>query len=119
MAKHSLQTNSKNYPNCWAKPRRDILLKPFAFVSHRYLNLYDTISFDMSYFHCCIGCPAAVLFFSKLVMRKVRVLSSNCLVEQLQSTNCFTFHFTNFPSRFLNKLMLNRNYFLILSLVKE
>ena len=31
----------------------------------------------------------------------------------------FTFHFTKFLSHFLNKLMLNRNYFLILSLVKK
>ena len=54
MAKHSLQTNSKNYPDCWAKPCRDILLKPFCFVSYRYPNLYDIIAFDMSCFHCCM-----------------------------------------------------------------
>ena len=54
MAKHSLQTNSKNYPDCWAKPCRDILLKPFCFVFYRYPNLYDIIAFDMSCFHCCM-----------------------------------------------------------------
>jgi hypothetical protein len=53
--KHSLQTNSKNYPHCWAKPCRNILLKPFCFVSYRYLNLYDTISFDMSCFIMLYG----------------------------------------------------------------
>ena len=64
--KHSLQTNSKHYPDCWAKPCRDILLKPFCI--YRYLNLYDTISFDMSCFHYAVwyvSCRCTV--FSKLV----------------------------------------------------
>jgi hypothetical protein len=29
-------------------------LFPFCFVSYRFLNLYDTISFDMSCFHCSV-----------------------------------------------------------------
>jgi hypothetical protein len=36
-----------------------------------------------------------------------------------QLSNCFTFHLTNFLGHFMNKLMLNRNYFLILSLVES
>jgi hypothetical protein len=35
------------------------------------------------------------------------------------SSNSLKFDFTNFLSHFLNKLMLKRNYFLILSLVKK
>jgi hypothetical protein len=65
--KHSLQTNSKNYPDCWEKPCRDILLNPFCFVSYRFLNLYGTISFDMSCFHYAVyGVLTAVLCFRNL-----------------------------------------------------
>ena len=32
---------------------------------------------------------------------------------------CITFHFTKYLGHFLKKLLLNRNYFLILSLVKK
>ena len=39
------------------KTCRDILLSTFCFVSYRFLNLYDTISFDMSCFHCAVWCP--------------------------------------------------------------
>ena len=36
----SLQTNSKNYPDCWAKPcRTDILLKSFCFVSYIHISI--------------------------------------------------------------------------------
>jgi hypothetical protein len=53
---HFEQTNSKKHPDCWEKPCRDILYNPFYFVCYRFLNLYDTISFDMSCFHCAVWC---------------------------------------------------------------
>jgi hypothetical protein len=62
--KHSLQTNSKNYPDCWEKPSIIFFLKQFCFVCYKYPNLYDTIiSFDMSCFHCAIWCLDAVLYY--------------------------------------------------------
>jgi hypothetical protein len=51
----------------WEKPCRDILLNPFCFVSYRFLNLYDTISFDMPCFHCAVWCSDRCIVFSKLV----------------------------------------------------
>jgi hypothetical protein len=48
-----------------------------------------------------------VAMFSKLV-KSVLKLYFEAFVD---SSNCFTFHFTKFLSHFLNKLMLNRNYF--------
>jgi hypothetical protein len=82
MAKHSLQTNSRNYPDCWAKPCRDILLKPFCFVSYRCLNLYDTISFDMSCFHCCMVSCRCIVFFETCKVKSVLKLYFEA-VEQL------------------------------------
>jgi hypothetical protein len=43
----------------------DILLNPFCFVSYRFLNLYDTISFDMLCFHCAVWCSDCCIVFSK------------------------------------------------------
>jgi hypothetical protein len=53
------------------------------------------------------------IVFLKLVKWKV------CLKLLYFEQYSFTFHFTKFLSHFLNKLMLNRNYFLILNLVKK
>ena len=48
------------------KTCRDILLSTFCFVSYRFLNLYDTISFDMSCFHCSVWRSDRCIVFSKL-----------------------------------------------------
>ena len=47
-------------------------LKQFCFVSYKYLNLYDTISFDMSCFHCAVWCPDAVLYYCVFETCKVK-----------------------------------------------
>jgi hypothetical protein len=89
-------------------------LKQFCFVSYRYLNLYDTISFVV------LVCRVLIVLYG--------VLTLYCVFETCKVTSVlklyferysFTFHFTKFLSHFLNKLMLNRNYFLILSVVKK
>ena len=72
MAKQSLQTNSKNYPECWEEPCRDILiLKPFCFESYWYLNLYDTISFDMSCFSLLYAVLPLYCFFETCKVNSV------------------------------------------------
>jgi hypothetical protein len=88
--------------DCWAIPCHDILLKPFCFVSYTYLNLYNIFSFDMSCSLCCS------YVFETCKVKSVLKLYFQTFVN---SSNCFTFHFTKFLSHFLNKLMLNRNYF--------
>ena len=88
--------------DCWAIPCHDILLKPFCFVSYTYLNLYNIFSFDMSCSLCCS------YVFETCKVKSVLKLYFQTFVN---SSNCFTFHFTKFLSHFLNKLILNRNYF--------
>ena len=66
----------------------------------------------MSCFHCAVWCSDRCIVFSKLVKWKV-------LLKLYFERYNFTFHFTKFLSHFLNKLMLNRNYFIILSVVKK
>jgi hypothetical protein len=78
----------------WEKPCRDILLNPFCFVSYRFLNLYDTIYFDMSCFHCSVWRSDRCIVFSKLVKWKV-------LLKLYFERYSFTFHFTKFLSHFL------------------
>jgi hypothetical protein len=59
---------SKKYLDCsMGKTCRDILLNPFCFVPHRFLNLYDNISFDMSSFHCSVWRSDRCIVFSKVV----------------------------------------------------
>jgi hypothetical protein len=74
-----------------------ILLNPFCFVSYRFPNLYDTISFDMSCFHCAVlyGVLTAVIciVFSKVKWKVLLILYFEC--------HSFTFHFTKFLSYFL------------------
>jgi hypothetical protein len=91
------QTNSKKYPDCsMEKPCCDILLNPFCFLSYRFLNLYDTISFDMSCFHCSVWHSDNCIVFSKLVKWKV-------LLKLYFEQYSFTYHFTKFLSHFLKK----------------
>jgi hypothetical protein len=78
----------------WEKPCCDILLNPFCFVSYRFLNLYDIISFDMSCFHCSVWRSDRCIVFSKLVKWKV-------LLKLYFERYSFTFHFTKFLSHFL------------------
>ena len=85
-------------------------LKQFCFVSYKYLNLHDTISVDMSCFHCAVWCLDAVLHYCVFGTCKVKSVLKLLYFERYS----FTFHFTKFLSHFPNKLMLNRNYFLIL-----
>ena len=66
----------------------------------------------MSCFHCAVWCSNRCIVFSKLVKRKV-------LLKLYFKRYSFTIYFSKFLSHFLKKLMLNRNYFLILSLVKK
>jgi hypothetical protein len=86
----------------WEKSCRHILLNPLCFLSCRFLNLYDTISFNMSCFHCSVWRSDHCIVFSKLVMWKV-------LLKLYSERYSFTFHFTKFLSHFLKKIMLNRN----------
>jgi hypothetical protein len=79
------------------------------------LVLSIAISFDMSCFHCAVWCPVAVLYYCVFETCKVKSVLKLLYFERYSST----FHFTKFLSHFLNKLMLNRNYFLILCLVKK
>jgi hypothetical protein len=64
---------------------------------------------------CCIWCLDAVLYYCDFETCKVKSVLKLLYFERYS----FTFHFTKFLSHFLNKLMLNRNYFLVLSLVKK
>ena len=40
-------------------------------ILYRFLNLFDTISFDMSCFHCAVWCSDRCIVFSKLLKWKV------------------------------------------------
>jgi hypothetical protein len=101
------------YSNIWS-PYLVKVRMSVAILSHISGNdLYDTISFDMSCLHCSVWRSDRCIVFSKLVKWKVLILK---LYFERYS---FTFHFTKFLSHFLKKLMLNRNYFLILSLMKK
>jgi hypothetical protein len=63
---HSKQI-AKTIPTvaCWAKPCRDILLKPFCFVSYRYIicKILFLLICHALIIHCAVWCPAAVLCF--------------------------------------------------------
>jgi hypothetical protein len=86
---------SNKYPDCsMEKPCCDILLNPFCFLSYRFLNLYDTTSFDMSCFHCSVWHSDHCIVFSKLVKWKV-------LLKLYFEQYSFTYHFTKFLSHFL------------------
>jgi hypothetical protein len=83
----------------WEKPCRDILLNPFCFVSYRFLNLYDTISFDMLCFHCSVWrsdrwhihtWAQHAIFTSSLTSAPPRSKSVYCVFETcIKSEKCY------------------------------
>jgi hypothetical protein len=88
---------------------RDILFKTILFCIDKYLNLYDTISFDVVFSLCCTVAWGCIVLLTYCVFETCKVKSVLKLLYFERYS--FTFHFTKFFSHFLNKFAKEKLFF--------